>query len=77
MSQNILQSVCVCVHGDEGALLEELGVLGLLPVQQVLQVVDEGSLPQDTSLGQNCTQTQEDTCSSQLVCSGATLQSAQ
>lgn len=35
-------------------VLEELGVLGLLPVQQILQVVNEGSLPQDASLSQNC-----------------------
>lgn len=34
-------------------LLEELGVLGLLPVKQILQVVNEGSLPQDASLSQN------------------------
>ena len=46
------QGVCVCVSV---VLLEELGVLGLLPVQQVLQVVDEGSLPQDASLSQNWT----------------------
>lgn len=40
-----------------GALLQELGVLWLLPVQQVLQVVDEGSLLQEAPLSQNCRQT--------------------
>lgn len=39
------------------AILEELGILRLLPVQQVLQVVDEGSVPQDASLSQNWKQT--------------------
>lgn len=39
------------------AVLEELGILRLLPVQQVLQVVDEGSVPQDASLSQNWKQT--------------------
>lgn len=37
-------------HVQTVRILEELGVLRLLPVQQVLQVVDEWSLSQDTSL---------------------------
>lgn len=39
-------------------LLKELGVVWLLPVEQVLEIVDEGSLPQVTSLGQNWTHKQ-------------------
>lgn len=35
-------------------LLEELGVFGFLPVQEILEVVDEGSVSQEPSLGQNC-----------------------
>lgn len=38
-------------------LLEELGVFWLLPVQQVLQVVHKGFLPQEAPLSQNCTHT--------------------
>lgn len=37
-------------------VLEKFGVFRLLPVQQVLEVVNEGSLSQDASLSQNCTQ---------------------
>lgn len=38
-------------------VLEELGILGLLPVEQILQVINEGSLPQDAPLGQNYAET--------------------
>lgn len=34
-------------------ILEELGIFWLLPVQQIFQIVNEGSLPQDAPLGQN------------------------
>lgn len=36
--------------------LEVLGIFRLLPIQQVLEVVNEGFLSKDTSLGQNCIQ---------------------
>lgn len=52
---NKIHTQCCREEGHHTILLEELGVVWLLPVQQVLQVVDEGSLPQVTSLSQNWT----------------------
>lgn len=40
-------------------ILEVLGIFRLLPVQQVLEVVNEGFLSKDASLGQNCIQKPE------------------
>lgn len=37
-------------------ILEVLGIFRLLPIQQVLEVVNKGFLSKDTSLGQNCIQ---------------------
>lgn len=39
-------------HVQAVRVLEKLCILGLLPVQQILQVVDVGSLSQEASLGQ-------------------------
>lgn len=53
-----LSSVCHCVCSGRNMstnnILEVLGIFRLLPVQQVLEVVNEGFLSKDTSLGQNC-----------------------
>lgn len=49
--------VSVVIKSCVSDVLEELGILGLLPVEQILQVINEGSLPQDPPLSQNYAET--------------------
>lgn len=49
------QSVMMCADDmSTSNILEVLGIFRLLPIQQVLEVVNKGFLSKDTSLGQNC-----------------------
>lgn len=57
---SVYHGVCSWRNMSTSNILEVLGIFRLLPVQQVLEVVNEGFLSKDTSLGQNCIQKPEE-----------------
>lgn len=57
---SVCDGACWWRNMSTSNILEVLGIFRLLPVQQVLEVVNEGFLSKDASLGQNCIQKPEE-----------------